>query len=416
MRVLLVNTSDSAGGAAIAARRLLAALNNHGVQATMLVRDKETDNLRVKVLPPSPLLRAKFVMERAEIFAANGFSRENLFAVDHGTHGYDITSLPEFKQADVIHLHWVNQGMLSLSDIRKVLTSGKRIVWTLHDMWPCTGVCHQAADCEAWLQECGNCPQLRGGGSDNDLSHTTFLRKQKTYAAGRIHFVACSDWLADIARRAPLLKGHKVESIPNPIDMNFFRPGNKREARQQLGLPQDKKLILFVAFNATDRRKGIDYLKEAVSILRNKYGHVTDELAVVPVGRDAEALRGQFACDVLPQPYVTDEETMRNLYNAADVLAMPTLMDNLPNTIVEGMACGLPCVGFNVGGLPQMIDHGVSGYLARFKDADDFAQGLTQILFSQNNQTFVQATRRKAKRHYSEQAVATQYIKIYEQG
>ncbi|MBO5135137.1 MAG: glycosyltransferase family 4 protein [Bacteroidaceae bacterium] len=416
MRVLLVNTSDSAGGAAIAARRLLSALNNHGVQATMLVRDKLTDHLRIKQLPPSPLLRAKFALERAEIFATNGFSRENLFAVDHATHGYDITHLPEFEQADVIHLHWINQGMLSLSDIRKVLTSGKRIVWTLHDMWPCTGVCHQSAGCEGWLQECGNCPQLRGGGSEKDLSHTTFLRKQKTYAAGHIHFVACSDWLADIARRAPLLKGHDVASIPNPIDMNFFRPGSQQEARQKLGLPQDKKLILFVAFNATDRRKGIDYLKESVEILKKQYGKLIDSIAVVPVGRDAEALRGQFACEVLPQPYVTDETTMRLLYNAADALAMPTLMDNLPNTIVEAMACGLPCVGFNVGGLPQMIDHGVNGYLAQLKDAADFAQGLTHILFSEHGGSFVQAARRKAERHYSEQAVATQYIKIYEQG
>lgn len=416
MRVLLVNTSDSAGGAAIAARRLLTALNNHGVQATMLVRDKQTENLRIKSLPPSPLLRAKFVMERAEIFAANSFSRENLFAVDHATHGYDITRLPEFEQADVIHLHWVNQGMLSLSDIRKVLASGKRVVWTLHDMWPCTGVCHQSAGCEEWLRACGNCPQLHGGGSEKDLSHTTFLRKQKAYAAGHIRFVACSDWLADIARRAPLLKGHSVESIPNPIDMNFFRPDNKQEARRRLGLPQEKKLILFVAFNATDRRKGIDYLKESVEILRKQYGKLIDSLAVVPVGRDAEALRGQFACEVLPQSYVTSEETMRDLYNAADVLAMPTLMDNLPNTIVEAMACGLPCVGFHVGGLPQMIDHGVSGYLAQLKDAADFAQGLTRILFSENAQTFVPAARRKAERHYSEEAVATQYIKIYEQG
>ncbi len=413
MRVLLVNTSDTAGGAAIAARRLLAALNNNGVTATMLVRDKLTENLRIRTLPPSPMLRAKFLMERAEIFAANGFSRDNLFAIDHGAHGTDITALPEFRDADVIHLHWVNQAMLSLDDIGRILRSGKRVVWTLHDMWPCTGICHQAAECEGWLKECGFCPLLRGG-SENDLSNRTFRHKRRVFGEGKIHFVACSDWLAGIARRAPLLKGQTVESIPNPIDMNFFRPGDKRAARRLLGLPQDKKLILFVAFNATDRRKGIDYLKDAMQLLGRDYQGLSRELAVVPVGRDAAQLKGQFACEVLPQEYATDEERMRALYIAADVLAMPTLMDNLPNTIVEGMACGLPCVGFEVGGLPQMIDHGVNGYLAHFRDVNDLAAGLTRVLLSQNYAAFSQAARRKAERCYSERAVAERYIKIYE--
>lgn len=414
MRVLLVNTSDNAGGAAIAARRLLMALNNYGVQATMLVRDKTLPNPRIKALPPSPALRAKFVMERAEIFALNRFRRENLFAVDHASHGTDITRLPEFQQADVVHLHWVNQAMLSMGDIARVLRSGKRVVWTLHDMWPCTGVCHQSAGCDSWLRGCGYCPQLRGGGSRHDLSYRTFRRKERAYAEGRIHFVACSDWLADIAHRAPLLRGHEVDSIPNPIDMHAFRPTDRQEARQRLGLPQDKRLILFVAYNATDPRKGIDYLKASVALIREEYAGLADNIAVVPVGRDADALQGQFACQVLPQSYVTDEQAMLDLYNAADVLAMPTLMDNLPNTIVEAMACGLPCVGFRVGGLPQMIDHGVNGYLAAFKDAADFAHGLVEILFSESRDAFVQATRRKAERNYSEKAVVARYMKIYE--
>ncbi len=412
MRVLLVNTSDSAGGAAIAARRLLTALNNHGVKASMLVRDKQTDNPRIHALPSSPMLRAKFVMERAEIFAANGFSRDNLFAIDHATHGTDITSLPEFQEADVVHLHWVNQAMLSLDDVARILRSGKRVVWTLHDMWAFTGICHQAAECDFWLRGCHHCPLLKGGGA-RDLSYRTWNKKQKTYAAGKMSVVACSDWLADLAAQSPLLKGHRVESIPNPIDMQFFSPGSKREARQRIGLPQEKKLILFVAFNATDRRKGIDYLEEATHRIRRDFPGMADSLALVPVGRDAAQLVGRFGCEVLPQEYTTDENRMRDLYRAADVLAMPTLMDNLPNTIVEGMACGLPCVGFKVGGLPQMIDHGVNGYLADFRNADALTKGLMRLLCNEGNSSFAEAARRKALRCYSEQAVAERYIKIY---
>ena len=414
MRVLLVNTSEHTGGASIAAKRLMKALNHNGVEAQMLVRDRLTDQPGIVALPPSPLVKARFIMERAEIFIANHFSKTNLFAIDHASHGNDITRLQVFKEADVIHLHWVNQGMLSLSDVSKIMKSGKPVVWTLHDMWACTGVCHQADTCEGWLKGCGHCPLLKGD-SANDLSHKTYLRKQRLYQEGNIQFVTCSDWLADICRRAPLLKGQSVVSIPNPIDTDRFSPGDKVAARLRLGLPLDKKVLLFVAYKATDKNKGIDYLLQAVDILRQRDSKLADQLCMVPVGREAESLRHRFACETFPTEYVSDEDTMLDLYNAADVLTMPTLMDNLPNTIVEAMACGVPCVGSNVGGLPQMITSGVDGYLARLRDAEDFAEGIVQVAFSPDYSQMAEAARRKAIEAYSENAVARRFIDIYNQ-
>ena len=159
MRVLIINTSENIGGAAIAANRLMEALKNNGVKAKMLVRDKRTDQITVASLPQSPLLKAKFVWERVCIWKANRFKKHNLFQVDLANTGTDVTSLPEFKEADVIHLHWVNQGFLSLKDIRRIIDSGKPIVWTMHDQWPFTGICHYSGECTKYQTECHHCTE-----------------------------------------------------------------------------------------------------------------------------------------------------------------------------------------------------------------------------------------------------------------
>ena len=413
MRVLLVNTSEHTGGASIAAKRLMKALNENGVEAQMLVRDRLTDQADVITLPKSSLPKWRFVLERLEIFLINHFSKVNLFGVDPAFHGNDITQLAAFQEADVIHLHWVNQGMLSLGDIRKILKCGKPVVWTLHDTWAAMGICHNPDTCERWLQSCGNCPLLQRG-SENDLSHRTFLRKQRLYGEGKIQFVTCSHWLADVCRRSTLLRDQEIVSIPNPIDTAFFSPGDKHAARRRQGLPLDKKILLFVAYKATDKNKGIDYLLQAIDLLHERNRALTDQLCMVPVGREAATLKGRFACEVFPQEYVSDSQTMLDLYRSADLLTMPTLMDNLPNTVVEAMACGVPCVASNVGGLPQMVTPGKDGYLARLRDAEDFAHGIETVLCSENYPQMVEAARQTALREYSETVIAQRYREVYE--
>ena len=160
MRVLIINTAERIGGAAIAASRLMDALRNNGIKAKMLVRNKQTERVTVVSLKKSWWRIWQFLWERLVILTANRFSKHNLFAVDIANTGTDITSLPEFRQADVIHLHWINQGMLSLTDIRKILESGKPVVWTLHDMWPFTGICHYAGNCDKYKTQCQQCEQL----------------------------------------------------------------------------------------------------------------------------------------------------------------------------------------------------------------------------------------------------------------
>ncbi len=413
MRVLLINTSERIGGAAIAASRLMEALKNNGIKAKLLVRDKQTDRITVVALRRNWQLVWKFVWERIVIWKANRFKKNNLFAVDIANTGTDITNLPEFQQADVIHLHWINQGMLSLKNIEKILASGKPVIWTMHDMWPCTGICHHARECEGYQQECGSCPFLYEGGHRHDLSYRIFRRKQRLYREYPLTFVTCSHWLEEKARQSALTTGHRILCIPNPLNINLFRPHDKLSARKRLRLPADQKLLLFGSVKITDKRKGIDYLIESCRILADKYSDLKEQLAVVAFGKHSQQLANLLPFKVYPLDFVSDDHRLVDIYNAVDLFVTPSLEENLPNTIMEAMACGTPCVGFNVGGIPEMIDHLHNGYVAQYKSVDDFANGIYWALTEPDYHSLCEQAVRKAVSHYSESSVTKRYIDLY---
>lgn len=180
------------GGAAIATKRLMQALRSDGLDATMLVRDKTSADPHVVALPGRFQQRFNFFAERAGVWAANGFRRRNLFVVDTAAFGTNILRQTLVQEADVVHLNWINQGMMSLTSVAQLLKAGKKVVWTLHDMWPLTGICHHAEDCRGWLASCGNCPKLLRPAAQ-DLSRQTFEKKMLTYGAARLKIVACSN-------------------------------------------------------------------------------------------------------------------------------------------------------------------------------------------------------------------------------
>ena len=409
----MISTSERMGGAAVAASRLMDALKNHGIKAKLLVRDKQTGQITVVSLKHNWRMVWNFVWERIVIWKANHFKKHNLFAVDIANTGTDITSLPEFQQADVIHLHWINQGMLSLKNIRKILESGKPVVWTMHDMWPCTGICHHARECTRYGQECGECPFLYGKKHKHDLSYHVFRQKKDIYAHHRITFVTCSHWLEEQARQSALTANQQIECIPNPLNTNLFRPHDKQRARQRLQLPADRKLILFGAFKITDKRKGIDYLVAACKLLAEQHPELKDQMAVVTFGKQSTQLAEMLPFKVYPLDYVNNEHRLVDMYNAVDLFVTPSLEENLPNTIMEAMACGTPCVGFNVGGIPEMIDHLHNGYVACYKAVDDFANGIYWALTEPDYVSLSEQACRKAVSHYSEDSVAKRYIDLY---
>lgn len=414
MRVLIVNTSERTGGAAVAANRLMEALKHHGVKAKMLVRDKETDHLTVCGLPSSWRLRWHFLWERLVIWLHLCLRREHLFEIDIANCGTDITQLPEFQEADVIHLHWVNQGMLSLKDIRRILVSGKPVVWTMHDIWPATAICHYTRGCEQYHDECADCPLLPGK-NRKGLANRIWRKKVQMLDGQRVTYVTCSEWLAGEARKSALLKGQYVTSIPNAIDTHMFHPQDKQQAKAALGLPTDKRIILFVSQRVTDPRKGMDYFVDAVRLLAEQHPDIKGTAAIAILGGHAEEVASRLALTAYPLGYVNDPQRIVQVYNAADVFVLPSLEDNLPNTLMEAMACGVPCVGFRTGGIPEMIDHRQNGYVAEFRQADDLARGIHYVLAEADYDTLSHDCLRKVAHSYSQQSVAHRYIEVYEQ-
>ncbi len=412
MKILIVNTSENTGGAAIAAKRLLEALNNNGVSATMLVRDKQQDNSNAASIKNSIRSKWNFLWERIIIWASNKFSKKGLFAVSLANTGTDITHLQCFEEADVIHIHWINQGMLSLKNINKVLKSGKPVVWTMHDMWPFTGICHYAGDCDKYKTHCSHCPQLSTN-HDNDLSCKIFEQKKALFKDSRIEFVACSKWLKEKAEKSNLLKEKNITDIPNTIDTDLFKKIDKKATRAKYNLPLDMNLLLFGSMKVSDKRKGFDYLVKACSLLQEQHPELSKKTGVVLFGKNDADKNSKVPFPIFAMEYVSNQERLSEIYNACDLYVTPSLQDNLPNTIMEAMACGVPCIGFRTGGIPEMIDHMKNGYVAQYKSAQDFANGIYYCLSQAPYDELSDNARNKVLTEYSQCVVAQKYINAY---
>ena len=413
MRVLIVNTSERMGGAALAANRLVEALNNNGVKAKMLVRDKETDNITVVGLGNAVKGRLNFLWERWCVYWNLHLGRKRLFELDIANTGYDITSLREFKEADVIHLNWINQGMLSIADIRKILESGKPVVWTMHDAWPATAICHYTQGCKAYTSICRNCKMLPDNGGPKDLAYRVWKKKAAMIDGQHISFVTCSRWLEGLAKKSALLTGQSITAIPNPIDTRVFCKKDQQEARKRAGLPLDKKIILFVSQRVNDRRKGMDFMIEAIDKMIAEHPEMKDTAAVAILGGHSEDFTGHLRLPAYPLGYVSDEKKIVDVYNSADVFVLPSLEDNLPNTVMEAMACGVPCVGFKVGGITEEIDHEKNGYVAQYRDSSDLAKGIYWVMEEADRAALSESAVKKVASSYSQHLIALKYIEVY---
>ena len=393
MRVLLVNTSDNTGGAAVACHRLMEALTRNGVEVRMLVRDRGTGDSRITSVS-APWQKA---VERVMLLPFVGFSWRCSWTIDTNWLGTDITQTEAFQWADVIHLHWVNQGFLSLSDIRRIVASGKRVVWTMHDLWPLSSIYH--------YNEADNTAQSSSR-MLAWLERDTLRRKLKAYGNAGVHFVTCSRWLMHQVEDSLLLPGNSIVSIPNPIDTSLFNRTDKQDARKALGVPEDAKVVLFVSQKLTDERKGARYFVEAMRRIKDAF--------VLVLGSHGEEIISSVGVPGRSLGYVSDQKTIALAYNSADVFVLPSLNDNLPNTIMEAMACGVPCVGFDIGGIPEMIDHMKNGIIASPRDAGQLADGIRYCLDEANHQRLSDACIEKVAEAYSQRSVAERFKEVYD--
>ena len=434
MKVLHLNYSD-VGGAGIAAERISRALNQAGVDSSVLVCRKVNSHSKSQSLPRVGNIAAR--ARASLVFRALkglGFNREETRSIN--LLPSNILSTVRQHNPDILHLHWVNSEMIS---IRQLGQLNIPVVWTLHDMWAFCGTEHYTTSrryIDGYSKVSGDECQVTGDGrqksedrgqmtedggqkSDGespdassprpkasfDIDRWVFRRKQRHWKNWHPHIVTCSNWLAECARESVLFKDLPVDVIPNCLDLNVFKPMDQTEARRRFNLPLDKKLILFGAYNPSDWRKGGDLLDLALRQL-----NLTDvELAVFGAanGPQIAGLRTHWLGSF------SKESDLAELYNAANVMAVPSRQDNLPNTIAESISCGVPVVGFKIGGIPDMVVHCENGWLASPFDTKELAEGLLWVLSQQNRLSV--ASRRKAEALFTPSAVAGKYQRIYEQ-
>ncbi|MCW3788630.1 glycosyltransferase family 4 protein [Plebeiibacterium sediminum] len=415
MKILIVNKSSTSGGAAVAANRLYNALKENNAEVKMLVEDPVVDSRKAISISNNYIARKKslfrFIKERL-YFLPFEKDKQIRYKFSPAFAGTDISQHPLVKEADIIHLHWINHGFLSLKNLDQLFKLNKPIVWTMHDMWPFTGGCHYADDCRNYIYNCGNCPFLKRPNSD-DLSFKIHQKKMEIWKDANIHPVSCSKWLGTLAQESSLLKFKKVSSIPNPINTEEFEPKNMQECRTQFGLPLDKKLILFGAADISDPRKGANYLMKALQILNTEHPHLKNDIELVIFGKTKDSDLSQYPFKVHAMNFISGTSDMVNLYNSADVFILPSLQDNLPNTVMEAQACGIPVVSFNIGGVPEMIDDNNTGFLTPIKDSDALASNIHKALFECDTPTIKNNARKFVLDHYSNKTIAEKYINLY---
>lgn len=409
MKILLLNTNDMSGGAAIAAYRLLKGLQQNSVQAQMLVESKKSDDYSVigpqtkwqkafaKLRPILDNIPVSLYKQRKKIIFSPAVLPENI-----------LKKIKEINP-DIVHLHWIALGFIKIESLAKI---NKPIIWTLHDMWAFTGGCHYDEECEKYKKNCGYCPILCSN-KKNDLSYKIWKRKEKFWKNLDLTVVTPSSWLGECAKKSSLFYKTRVEAIPNGIDLNRFKPIDKNIARDILCLPKDKKLILFGAISAlSDKRKGFPLLSEA---LKNISSKENKDIELVIFGSSKPKDEEDLGFETHYLGHLNDEISLAIVYSAADVMIIPSIQDNLPNTIMESISCGTPVVAFNIGGIPDMIEHQKNGYLAKSFDTGDLANGIKWVLGDKVRwKKLCQHAREKAEKEFNIVEVAKKYIDLYE--
>ena len=402
------------GGAGKAAYRLHKGLQEIGVDSSMIVMCKKTSDDTVHVLPSE-------VSGSPEKWWGLLSGIWNASLANYPFRSPDNELFSEFcaiasleplrdkiRSADIINLHWV-AGLFD-STIMPQFLRGKKVVWTLHDMNPFTGGCHYAGNCTRFCDRCGECPQLASGES-NDLSLIGWSQKQQAYQDMNITVVAPSKWLGACSGKSSLLGRFSHKIIPYGFPLETFKPLDRLNIRSALGINRDTRIVLFCADSTATKRKGFSYLLEALNVLSRSGRGKNLTLAIV--GRHDNS--GHQACGYpeLIFGHVGSEEQMAVLYNAADVFVLPSLEDNLPNTVVESLACGTPVAAFNVGGVPDMVDHGITGYLAPAKDVASLADAIEWCVNSAPT-SIRQSCRAKAESFFLLKTQAVNYMKLYD--
>ena len=416
MRIAHLSTNDF-GGAAIAAINLHRALLKAGVASDLLTLGRTRDDVPRHHLvdpfalhPPAWLSRthykARRVLERtglADDRSPDAWNRHlryrppgrETFSLPWTF--FDVLRHPVAHRADVIHLHWVSRGMID--NARFFERCGKPVVWTLHDMNPFTGGCHHADECEGYRASCKSCPQL----ADPARPHAWWQVKRDALAdfpKDRLALVAPSRWLASRCESSSIMAGRTCAVVPNGFDTSHFGPHQRAESRSSLGWPADKRIVLFSAFDAGNPRKGMDQLLPSLEGLGN-------DVLLVSMGAPMPALQGRP--NVISTGLLHDSDAIARHYAAADIFVLPSMAENLPNTICEAHLCGTPAMAFAVGGIPEQLDAG-NGLLVHTRSSDALREAMHAALYRSWDHAAIAAA---AHERYNAEVVVSRYQDIY---
>ncbi len=402
MRIVFLSTHDICGGASRSAIRLMHKVKEDtSFKVCMLVKSKLSSYSDVKVLPQPLFVRVYHkiikVFESA-VFRKNEKSQGLFWSYNFLPRVFNNTAVN--KGADIVHIHWVGDGFLPVKALKKIY---KPIVWTLHDSAAFTGGCHIPLECKNYSTDCNQCPQL----SNSIVCRRTLRIKSKEWDKLNISVVTPSNWLAKCARESKVFKNKSIYVIPNGIDCELYRPIDKTTARDILRLNSKKQYILFGAMNSTnDINKGFNLLLNALSKL-----NINSEVELIVFGGESTHLNALENIKINYIGTIMDEITLPIVYSAANVFVCPSLSENLPNTVLESMACGTPVTAFNIGGIPDIIDHSLDGYLAQPYISDDLLAGVEWCL--QNSILVGERARQKITNNFNIELIASKYKSLY---
>ncbi|HDL8817054.1 TPA: glycosyltransferase, partial [Escherichia coli] len=397
MKILHVTYTDSSGGAAIATRRLVEALNSNGVKADILVRVKKTDNYNV-IGPKNVFF---FLYNRFRYSLGQLFYRlkkepdpclHSLNIIPSRWHLYINSS-----DYDIVHLHWIGGETINIKDIGKIR---KPIVWTFHDMWPFCGAEHLSKVSD-------NAPWINGYKIAN-WNKVTWLRKKKYFKNKNINIIAPSKWMEKCARSSYLFCNSKIKMVPNYLDTRIYKPVDKRICRKLLNIESDKFVILFGAVGGiVDENKGFNFLIQALNQLKLDKSRV---LCMV-FGQSKPQSELPIPFEVKWLGKLNDDVTLTVVYNSASVLVVPSKIDTFPQTATEAQSCGCPVVAFDTTGLSYLVEHKYSGYLAEPFDSNDLANGIEWVYTKQDE--LEKNCTDNANRKWNPENVIESHLKYY---
>jgi glycosyltransferase involved in cell wall biosynthesis len=319
---------------------------------------------------------------------------------------------PWFRQADVVQLYNTHGSYFSHTALVPIARR-KRVIWRLSDMWPVTGHCAYSFACDRWKTGCGSCPILADDPAlRTDRTAMLWKIKKWVYARAPMTIVAPSRWMAGVAAASPLLGRFPVRIIPNGVDVDIFQPTPSSAAREALGVPAGDPVVFFSAVELGDARKGGHLLSRALGILKAR----DIRLRVLVAGRGGDQWRSHCPFPLSSLGSIADDRMMALAYSAADVFVLPTIAENLPNGILESMACGTPAVGFNVGGVPDLIRHGQTGHLVGAIDAEQLADAIGGLIAdAELRERLGRLAREVAVREYSAPLEAQRFLALVQE-